>query len=148
MIKDGMEKVKNMTKAYYYNTSDNFAIKLSLKINDNKTFSGIFKVKHYGNFENGIMEGNGIFYWEDGSRWEGTFSNNKLHGEGIFYNPKTKARFNATYRNNRLMDENNLGYGSIRKNKGDRENMFRSDKERDRDRDRDSYFIYCWHCRI
>ena len=95
--------------------------------------------KYYGNFENGIIEGNGTFYWEDGSRWEGTFSNNKLHGEGIFYNPKTKASFNATYRNNRLMDENNLGYGSIRKNKGDRENMFRSDKERDRDRDRDSY---------
>ena len=45
----------HMTKAYYYNTNNNFAIKLSLKINDNKTFSGIFNVKNYGNFENDII---------------------------------------------------------------------------------------------
>jgi len=41
----------HMTKTNYYNTSNNFAIKLSLKINENKTFSGIFSVKNYGNFE-------------------------------------------------------------------------------------------------
>ena len=120
--------------------------------------------KYYGNFENGIMEGNGIFYWEDGSRWEGTFSNNKLHGDGVFYNPKTKTSFNASYKNNRLIEESNFGYGSMRKNRGGererdrdkdrdkdrdrddrRENIFRREKERDKDRDsyrdsnRDSY---------
>ena len=112
--------------------------------------------KYYGNFENGIMEGNGIFYWEDGSRWEGTFSNNKLHGDGVFYNPKTKTSFNASYKNNRLIEESNFGYGSMRKNRGGererdrdkdrererdrddrRENIFRREKERDKDRDRD-----------
>ena len=100
--------------------------------------------KYYGNFENGIMEGNGIFYWEDGSRWEGTFSNNKLHGDGVFYNPRTKTSFNASYKNNRLIDENNntgyTGYNSMRKSRGaerererERENVFRREKERDKD---------------
>ena len=89
------------------------------------------------------MEGNGIFYWDDGSRWEGTFSNNKLHGEGMFYNPRTKASFAATYRNNRLIDENagneRGGYGSsMRKNRGDRENnIFKREKERERERERE-----------
>ena len=45
----------HMTKTNYYNTSNNFAIKLSLKINENKTFSGIFSVKNYGNFEDDII---------------------------------------------------------------------------------------------
>ena len=61
--------------------------------------------KYVGNFVNGNMEGNGIFYWDDGCRWEGTFSNNKLNGSGTFYNPKTKSSFNATYKNNRLVQE-------------------------------------------
>ena len=90
--------------------------------------------KYYGNFENGIIEGNGIFYWEDGSRWEGTFSNNKLHGDGVFYNPKTKTSFNASYKNNRLLDENSGGYGgSMRKNRG-------IERERERERERENIF--------
>ena len=88
--------------------------------------------KYYGNFENGVIEGNGIFYWDDGCRWEGTFSNNKLHGDGVFYNPKSKSSFNATYRNNRLIEENNgtSVFNSLRK---------KDRRDRDRDRDRDSY---------
>ena len=83
--------------------------------------------KYYGNFENGVIEGNGIFYWEDGSRWEGTFSNNKLHGDGVFYNPKSKSSFNASYKNNRLIEESNTS-------------VFTSMRKKDRrDRDRDSY---------
>ena len=61
--------------------------------------------KYVGNFVNGKMEGNGTFYWDDGCRWEGTFSNNKLNGSGTFFNPKTKSSFNATYKNNRLVQE-------------------------------------------
>ena len=61
--------------------------------------------KYVGKFVHGVMEGNGVFYWNDGSRWEGTFSNNKLNGSGTFFNPKTKSSFNATYKNNRLVQE-------------------------------------------
>ena len=91
--------------------------------------------KYYGTFENGVIEGNGIFYWEDGSRWEGTFTNNRLHGEGVFYNPKTKTSFNATYKNNKLVEESNSQFGTMRKNRG--ENLYRRDK--DRDSDKESY---------
>ena len=102
--------------------------------------------KYYGNFENGIMEGNGIFYWDDGSRWEGTFSNNKLHGEGMFYNPRTKASFKATYRNNKLLDENSSnigggGFSSLRK-KGSRERDRERERERDRERDRERENVF------
>ena len=95
--------------------------------------------KYSGNFENGVIEGNGIFFWEDGSRWEGTFSNNKLHGDGVFYNPKTKSTFNASYKNNKLIEESNSQYGSMRKNRGERENIYRREKDRDSYVENDSY---------
>ena len=95
--------------------------------------------KYSGNFENGVIEGNGIFFWEDGSRWEGTFSNNKLHGDGVFYNPKTKSTFNASYKNNKLIEESNSQYGSMRKNRGERENIYRREKDRDSYAEKDSY---------
>jgi hypothetical protein len=90
--------------------------------------------KYYGNFENGVIEGNGIFYWDDGCRWEGTFSNNKLHGDGVFFNPKSKTSFNATYKNNRLIEEggNNSVFNSLRK-KDRRERGSYGEKDRDRD---------------
>ena len=95
--------------------------------------------KYYGNFENGIIEGNGIFYWEDGSRWEGTFSNNKLHGDGTFYNPKSKTSFPASYKNNRLIEETNSAFTSMRKKERGGENTFRRERERERENYRDSY---------
>lgn len=102
--------------------------------------------KYYGNFENGVIEGNGIFFWDDGCRWEGTFSNNKLHGDGVFYNPRTKTQFNASYKNNRLVEEGSGGggglYNSMRKKDrgGDRENIFRGrDKDRESYRDKESF---------
>jgi len=86
--------------------------------------------KYFGNFNNGIIEGNGIFFWDDGCRWEGKFSDNKLNGDGVFYNPRTKTSFNASYRNNRIVEENSMGggglFGSMRKKeRGERENFFR-----------------------
>ena len=91
--------------------------------------------KYYGNFENGVIEGNGIFYWEDGSRWEGTFSNNKLHGDGVFYNPKSKSSFNASYKNNRLIEESNTSVFTSMRKKDRRER----DRDSYREKERDSY---------
>ena len=45
----------HMTKINYYNSSNNFIIRLSLKINEEKTFTGRFQIKNYGNFEDDII---------------------------------------------------------------------------------------------
>ena len=42
-------------------------------------------LKYEGEFVNGLREGNGVFYWEDGTRWEGPFKNNEMNGKGFFY---------------------------------------------------------------
>jgi hypothetical protein len=45
----------HMTKSNYYNSSNNFIIRLSLKINEEKTYTGRFHIKNYGNFEDDII---------------------------------------------------------------------------------------------
>ena len=42
-------------------------------------------LRYEGEFVNGLREGNGVFYWEDGTRWEGPFKNNEMNGKGFFY---------------------------------------------------------------
>ena len=42
--------------------------------------------KYVGEFVNGLREGKGIFYWNDGTYWDGTFKNNEMDGNGNFLN--------------------------------------------------------------
>ena len=41
--------------------------------------------RYEGDWRNGKMEGKGIMYWNDGARYEGDFRNDKREGKGIFY---------------------------------------------------------------
>ena len=41
--------------------------------------------KYIGQVINGIREGKGIFYWNDGDRYEGEWKNDKREGKGIYY---------------------------------------------------------------
>ena len=41
--------------------------------------------KYIGQVVNGIKEGKGIFYWNNGNRYEGDFKNGKFEGKGIYY---------------------------------------------------------------
>ena len=41
--------------------------------------------KYVGEFVNGYREGKGIFYWNDDTNWDGTFKNNEMDGEGNFF---------------------------------------------------------------
>ena len=45
----------HLTKNNYYNTTDNFVIRMSLKINENREFKGYFKILNHGNFEEDII---------------------------------------------------------------------------------------------
>ena len=41
--------------------------------------------KYFGPELNGLPEGNGIYYYKNGSRYEGDFKNGKKEGKGIYY---------------------------------------------------------------
>ena len=41
--------------------------------------------RYEGDFRNNIKEGKGIYYWNDGDRYEGDFRNDKAEGKGIYY---------------------------------------------------------------
>ena len=43
------------TKTNYYNSSNNFIIRLTMKINENKTFYGDIKIFNFGDFEDAII---------------------------------------------------------------------------------------------
>ena len=41
--------------------------------------------RYVGQILNGLREGKGIKYWNDGARYEGDWKNDKREGKGIFY---------------------------------------------------------------
>ena len=58
-------------------------------------------LKYEGNFVNGFREGHGIFYWEDGTRWEGPFKNNEMDGEGKYF--EKGESFSVVYKNGEII---------------------------------------------
>lgn len=43
------------------------------------------QVEYEGFWYNGMFDGKGTQYFENGERYEGLFKEDKFHGEGIFY---------------------------------------------------------------
>ena len=59
-----------------------------LKFNNNQINKQEIKYKdgrYIGQVVNGIREGKGIMYWNDGDRYEGEWKNDKKEGKGIIY---------------------------------------------------------------
>ena len=59
-------------------------------------------LRYEGEFVNGLREGNGVFYWEDGTRWEGPFKNNEMNGEGLYYDKEES--FPVVYNNGEIVE--------------------------------------------
>ena len=59
----------------------------NLKINNKNNHQEIKygNGRYTGQVVNGLKEGKGIFYWNDGDRYEGDFRNGKSEGKGIYY---------------------------------------------------------------
>ena len=56
--------------------------------NNQQELKGIkngFNWRYVGQVVNGLREGKGICYWEDGDRYEGDYRNDKREGKGIYY---------------------------------------------------------------
>ena len=57
-------------------------------INNQQELKGIkngFNFRYVGQVINGLRDGKGICYWEDGDRYEGDYRNDNKEGKGIYY---------------------------------------------------------------
>ena len=74
------------------------------KINDNKTNNNKEKRyengKYVGAFKNGLREGKGIMYYNNGRRYEGDWKNDKYEGKGIEYYVNG-YRYEGAFKNNK-----------------------------------------------
>ena len=71
--------------------------------------------RYDGDFRNDIAEGKGIYYHNDGDIYEGDFRNGKKEGKGIYYH-KNGDRYEGDFRNDKKE-----GKGIYYYNNGDRE---------------------------
>ena len=57
--------------------------------------------RYIGQIVNGVRDGKGIYYFNDGSRYEGYWKNNKRHGKGCdYYN--NGERYEGEFRNDKF----------------------------------------------
>ena len=57
-------------------------------INNQQELKGIkngYNWRYIGQVVNGLREGKGIYYWNNGDRYEGEWKNGKMEGKGIYY---------------------------------------------------------------
>ena len=96
-------------------------------INNQQELKGIkngYNWRYVGQVVNGLREGKGIEYWNDGDRYEGEWRNDKAEGKGIFYF-NSGDRYEGDWRNDKRE-----GKGIYYYNDGDRyEGDFRNDKK-------------------
>jgi len=95
-------------------------------INNQQELKGIKngkKWRYVGQVVNGLREGKGICYWEDGDRYEGDYKNDNKQGKGIYYGNNGDL-YEGDWRNDKVE-----GKGIYYWNDGDRyEGNFRNGK--------------------
>jgi len=98
------------------------------KLNINKKEIKYDDGKYIGHIVNGLKEGKGIRFWNDGDRYEGNWRNDKQKGRGIYYfnnGPFKGDRYEGEWKNGKQE-----GKGIYFYNNGDRfEGEFRNDKQ-------------------
>ena len=69
--------------------------------------------KYEGEWKNDKIEGKGIFTWKNGDKYEGEFKDNKREGEGT-YTKKDGTKSKGKWKDNKLVEEEEV----VEKNKG------------------------------
>jgi len=72
-------------------------------INNQQELKGIkngYNYRYVGQVVNGLREGKGICYWEDGDRYEGDYRNDNKEGKGIYY-ANNGDRYEGDFRNDK-----------------------------------------------
>ena len=94
--------------------SQNFKIN---NINNQQELKGIkngYNWRYVGQVVNGLREGKGVCYWENGDRYEGDYRNDNKEGKGIYYF-NSGNRYEGDFRNDKFE-----GKGIYYYNDGDR----------------------------
>ena len=101
------------------NRFDQLSKKIDINnINYNQELKGIkngYNWRYVGQVLNGLREGKGICYWEDGDRYEGDYKNDNKEGKGIYYS-NNGDRYEGDWRNDKKE-----GKGIYYYHKGDRQ---------------------------
>ena len=90
-----------------------YSTQITNNINNQQELIGV-NGRYVGQVVNGLPEGKGIRYWNNGDRYEGDYRNGKKEGKGIYYF-NDGARYEGDFRN-----DNKEGKGIYYKNNGDR----------------------------
>ena len=88
--------------------------------------------KYEGNFLDDEYEEDGTFYYENGDIYIGKFKNGKKEGDGIIVDSDGNIKEEGTYKNNKLINDNNeenLNYRNDYKNKNNNNNESGSENE-------------------
>ena len=56
------------------------------------------RIKYIGQVLNGVPEGKGVMYWDNGDRYNGEWKNDKKEGKGIYYN-NNGDRYEGDFKN-------------------------------------------------
>ena len=83
LIKDEIfklyEKVNKQFDDLKINNINNIMNNQEIKYNNGS------RIKYIGQVLNGVPEGKGIMYWDNGDRYEGEWKNDKKDGKGTYY---------------------------------------------------------------
>ena len=118
---NGKDKVnKNFTKnKEVIKNENNKEQKISYDNGDRQTY--------IGKILNGVPNGKGTMYWNDGTRYEGEWKNNKMNGKGIYYY-SNGDRYDGDFINGNAEGKGIEYYSNGDKYEGD----FRNDKKEGR----------------
>ena len=119
--KKNFELIRNDITLLYNQMNKRFdELKINNKINNQeiKFEDG----RYIGEVVNGIAEGKGIFYGNNGDRYEGDYRNGKKEGKGIYYynaDPWKGDIYEGDYRNNKKEGKGIYYYNSGNRYEGD-----------------------------
>ena len=109
-------KLEQLSKKFDINNKSNYQELKGIKNGHNW--------RYVGQVVNGLREGKGICYWENGDRYEGDYRNDNREGKGIYY-WNNGGRYEGDFRNDK-----SEGKGIEYYYNGDRyEGDFRNDKK-------------------
>ena len=142
-IRDIIIKINNFNNNKIKEQNQKDKLLYELKINNIKDIEIEYNNGRYiGQVVNGLKEGKGIYYYNDGERYEGDWKNDKYEGKGIHYY-NDGERYEGDFKNNSREGKGKIFYNNGERYEGDFKNDLKQGKGiyywNDGDRDMGDY---------
>ena len=81
------ELIRNDISKLYHQMNQQFNELKNNNILNNQEikYNNNHRIKYIGQVLNGVPEGKGVMYWDNGDRYNGEWKNDKKEGKGIYY---------------------------------------------------------------